>query len=45
MINQLKRLEENERTYCALAFGYADTEDGLPVRAHIEKAGNKVTNI
>ncbi|WP_196231592.1 hypothetical protein [Ruminococcus albus] len=45
MINQLKRLEENEHTYNALAFGYANTEYGLPVRVHIEKAVHKVTNI
>ena len=38
-------LEDNERIYGALAVGYADTEDGLPVRALLERTGNKVTYI
>ena len=38
-------LEENERIYGALAIGYADTEDGLPVRTPLERTGNKVTYI
>ena len=38
-------LEEDERIYGALAVGYADTEDGLPVRAPLERTGNKVTYI
>ena len=38
-------LEENERIYGALAVGYADTEDGLPVRTPLERTGNKVTYI
>lgn len=38
-------LEDNERIYGALAVGYADTEDGLPVRIPIERTGNKVTYI
>ena len=38
-------LEDNERIYGALAVGYADTEDGLPVRTPLERTGNKVTYI
>lgn len=38
-------LEEDERIYGALAVGYADTEDGLPVRTPLERMGNKVTYI
>ena len=38
-------LEEDERIYGALAVGYADTEDGLPVRTPLERTGNKVTYI
>ena len=38
-------LEDNERIYGALAIGYADTEDGLPVRTPLERTGNKVTYI
>ena len=38
-------LGEDERIYGALAVGYADTEDGLPVREPLERTGNKVTYI
>ena len=37
--------EENERIYGALAIGYADTEDGLPVRTPLPRKGNPVTRI
>lgn len=38
-------LEEDERVYGALALGYADSEDGLPIRKSLERTGNKVTYI
>lgn len=38
-------LEKNERIYGALAVGYADTENGLPVRTPLERTGNKLTYI
>ncbi len=38
-------LEEDERVYGALALGYADTQDGLPVRKPLDRIGNKVTYI
>lgn len=38
-------MEENERVYGALALGYADTEDGLPIRTPLARTGNKVTVI
>ncbi len=38
-------LEEDERVYGALALGYADTQDGLPVRTTLDRIGNKVTYI
>ncbi len=38
-------LEEEERVYGALALGYADTQDGLPVRTALDRIGNKVTYI
>lgn len=38
-------MEEDERVYGALALGYADTQDGLPVRTPLERTGNKVTYI
>lgn len=34
-----------ERVYGALAVGYADTKDGLPVRTPLERTGNPVTYI
>ena len=36
-------LEDDERVYGALAIGYADSEDGLPLRKPLERTGNKVT--
>lgn len=38
-------LETDERVYGALAIGYADTEDGLPIRKPLDRTGNKVTYI
>ena len=38
-------LEDDERVYGALAIGYADTEDGLPIRKPLERTGNKVIYI
>ena len=38
-------MEEDERVYGALALGYADTPDGLPVRTELARTGNKVTYI
>lgn len=47
ILDKMKELgmEEDERVYGALAVGYADTEDGLPVRKPLERKGNKVTYI
>lgn len=36
-------LLEDERVYDALAIGFPDTPDGLPVRTPLERTGNKVT--
>lgn len=36
-------MEDDERVYGALAVGYADTEDGMPLRKPLERTGNKVT--
>ncbi|MBR2827286.1 MAG: nitroreductase [Erysipelotrichaceae bacterium] len=38
-------LGEEERIYGALAVGYPDTEDGLPVRTPLPRTGNKVEYI
>ncbi len=38
-------MPESERVYGALAVGYPDTEDGLPVRAELPRTGNVVTVI
>lgn len=38
-------MKENERVYGALAVGYPDTPDGLPVRAALSRSGNVVTVI
>lgn len=43
-MNQLG-MHENERVYGALAVGYADTENGLPVRTALPRSGNIVTVI
>lgn len=36
-------LKKDERVYGALAVGYPDTEDGLPIRTALERHGNEVT--
>lgn len=38
-------LAEDERVYGALAVGYADTKNGMPVRKPLERKGNPVTMI
>ena len=38
-------LEDDERVYGALALGYADTEDGIPIRKPLDRTGNFVTYI
>lgn len=38
-------MKKSERVYGALAIGYADTEDGLPLRKPLERKGNIVTFI
>ncbi len=38
-------MKENERVYGALAVGYPDTPDGLPVRTALSRSGNIVTVI
>ena len=35
-------MKEEERVYGALALGYADTEDGLPVRKALPRTGYPV---
>ena len=46
----LERMQElgmadDERVYGALALGYADTEDGMPVRTPLDRSGNAVTYV
>ena len=36
-------LGEDERIYAAVALGYADTDDGLPIREPLPRKGNQVT--
>lgn len=38
-------MEEDERVYGALALGYADTDDGMPIRTPLIRSGNKVTYV
>lgn len=38
-------MKEDERVYGALALGYPDTDDGLPLRTPLERKGNPVTYI
>lgn len=38
-------LKEGERVYGALAVGYPDTKDGMPVRNPLPRSGNEVTYI
>lgn len=47
IVSYLKELgmTEEERVYGALALGWPDTEDGLPVRKPLERTGNQVTEI
>lgn len=46
----LERMQElgmadDERVYGALALGYADTEDGMPIRTPQNRTGNEVTYV
>lgn len=36
-------MADDERVYGALALGYADTEDGMPIRTPLDRTGNIVT--
>lgn len=36
-------MDESERVYGALAIGYPDSEDGLPIRTPLLRTGNRVT--
>lgn len=38
-------MADDERVYGALALGYADTDDGMPVRQPLARTGNPVTYI
>ena len=38
-------MTDDERVYGALALGYADTEDGMPIRTPLDRTGNEVTYI
>lgn len=38
-------MSDDERVYGALALGYPDTSDGLPIRTAKERTGNKVTYV
>ena len=38
-------MADDERVYGALALGYADTEDGMPVRTPLYRSGNAVTYV
>lgn len=45
MVAKMKQLgmADDERVYGALALGYADTEDGMPIRTPLDRTGNIVT--
>ena len=45
ILGYMKKLgmDETERVYGALAVGYPDTADGLPVREPLKRTGNRVT--
>lgn len=45
IIAKMKQLgmADDERVYGALALGYADTEDGMPIRTPLDRTGNIVT--
>ena len=38
-------MADDERVYGALALGYADTEDGMPIRIPLDRTGNEVIYI
>ena len=45
LLDYMKKLgmDESERVYGALAIGYPDTADGLPLREPLKRTGNKIT--
>ena len=45
IVAKMKQLgmADDERVYGALALGYADTEDGMPIRTPLDRTGNIVT--
>lgn len=47
ILSKMKELgmAEDERVYGALAVGYSDTDDGLPIRKPLERTGNIVTRV
>lgn len=47
ILEKMKELgmADDERVYGALALGYADTEDGMPIRTPLDRTGNEVTYI
>lgn len=47
LLSKMKELgmSSDERVYGALAIGYADTEDGMPIRTPLDRTGNEVTYI
>ena len=47
LLNEMKKigLKDDERVYGALAVGDADSEDGLPIRKPLDRAGNEVTYV
>ena len=45
LISLSKGMADDERVYGALAVGYADTEDGMPIRTPLNRTGNEVTYI
>lgn len=38
-------MADDERVYGALALGYADTGDGMPIRTPQNRTGNEVTYV
>ena len=47
ILEKMKELgmTDDERVYGALALGYADTEDGMPIRTPQNRTGNEVTYV
>ena len=47
ILEKMKELgmADDERVYGALALGYADTEDGMPIRTPQNRTGNEVTYV